>query len=175
VPILDLTIEGRQAPSIGLTQQNLDLGQSEIGQSIQKTFTITNAGPGILNISDIQSSLSDISLSDKQMTIASGSSSEITVTFTPTTQGDFSGLITILSDDPQKGSIALNITGKAIFVPADSRADFDKSGSVDFPDFLSFVRVFGTVDAPFDLDGSGQVDFGDFLIFAKSFGKKISS
>jgi hypothetical protein len=52
-------------------------------------------------------------------------------------------------------------------------ADFDKSGSVDFPDFVAFARAFGRTGpeiAKFDFDGSGSVDFPDFVFFAKNFG-----
>ena len=55
--------------------------------------------------------------------------------------------------------------------------DFDKSGVVDFPDFLLFVGAFGAqkgdekYEARYDLNGDGAIGFDDFLIFASSFGK----
>ncbi|MCZ6635256.1 MAG: hypothetical protein O7G87_17795 [bacterium] len=51
--------------------------------------------------------------------------------------------------------------------------DFDGNGVVAFPDFLSFVQVFGLDNPPeeADLDGDGKVDFADFLIFAQNFGR----
>ena len=58
--------------------------------------------------------------------------------------------------------------------------DFDGDGSVGFPDFLQFARVFGTsqkdadFDAKFDLDDSGSVGFPDFLQFAQAFGKPLN-
>ena len=66
-------------------------------------------------------------------------------------------------------------------VPAWSRAavasDFDRSGVVDFGDFLAFASGFGRseadvgYEAKFDLNDGGSVDFSDFLIFAESFGQ----
>ena len=50
------------------------------------------------------------------------------------------------------------------------KADFDRSGSVDFADFLMFAEAFGGTSTQFDLDRSGLVDFLDFLIFAENFG-----
>ena len=55
--------------------------------------------------------------------------------------------------------------------------DFDGSGTVDFPDFLQFARVFGstrgeeTYDSKYDLNGNGTIDFPDFVTFASAFGK----
>ncbi|MCZ6632041.1 MAG: putative Ig domain-containing protein [bacterium] len=56
------------------------------------------------------------------------------------------------------------------------KGDFNASGTVDFTDFLAFVRGFGkrTEDPDFDpdldIDGNGAVDFPDFLIFTRFFG-----
>lgn len=60
-----------------------------------------------------------------------------------------------------------------------SNPDFDRSGVVDFPDFLLFVGKFGArqgderYETRFDLDSDGEIGFGDFLIFAGSFGKTV--
>jgi hypothetical protein len=61
------------------------------------------------------------------------------------------------------------------------KSDFDSSGVVDFPDFISFAVAFGTrsgefsFQASFDLDDDGQVGFSDFLLFAGAFGSPVSA
>ena len=55
-----------------------------------------------------------------------------------------------------------------------SDADFDGSGTVDFPDFLQFAQAFGTTEAVYDLDNSGTVDFADFLLFVQVFGSEAA-
>ena len=56
-------------------------------------------------------------------------------------------------------------------------ADFNDNGSVDFPDFLLFIEMFGKVkdeegfDARFDFNGDNVVGFPDFLLFVQEFGK----
>ena len=47
--------------------------------------------------------------------------------------------------------------------------DFDKSGKVDFDDFVAFAAAFGKRDPNFDLSGDGNVDFRDFLVFVQNF------
>ena len=51
--------------------------------------------------------------------------------------------------------------------------DFDRSGSVDFPDFLAFVGAYGSIQIKYDLDGSGTVEFPDFLIFVRFYGQAV--
>ncbi len=59
-------------------------------------------------------------------------------------------------------------------------ADFDGDGQVGIPDFLLFVKVFGTqsgqenFDPKFDLDSDGTIGISDFLIFMDSFGKTVN-
>ena len=56
--------------------------------------------------------------------------------------------------------------------------DFDRSGTVDFGDFVLFAQAFGAQEgqegylSAFDLDGSGRVDFPDFATFAGLFGER---
>ena len=58
--------------------------------------------------------------------------------------------------------------------------DFDGNGTVDIPDFLLFVDVFGSkegeekYDAKYDLDGDGEIGIPDFLIFVDNFGKAVT-
>ena len=174
IPVLDLTIEVPQLPVISLIQENLSLGEIEVGQEVTTTLTITNSGSGPLTITDIQSNIAGITLSETQLTVPPGQSQDITVTFSPPAEGPITGTIDIISDDPEKASISLTITGSAIFIPADPRTDFDGSRTIDFSDFLLFVGAFGTANTTFDLDGSGTVDFPDFLIFVSNFGKTIN-
>ena len=52
---------------------------------------------------------------------------------------------------------------------AQSLADFDGSGKVDFADFIQFAGAFGTDNATFDLSGNGVVDFADLVEFSAAF------
>jgi hypothetical protein len=56
--------------------------------------------------------------------------------------------------------------------PTVCQADIDKSGSVDFQDFLLLSGQFGQSGPSLsaDMDGSGTVDFQDFLILSGEFG-----
>lgn len=174
VELIELTVEGQVFPSISLAQNSFDLGQSDLDKTISKVVTITNAGPGVLTVSDVQSDLDGVVISNKAFTVQANESKDIAITFQPKVEGDFSGVIQVMSDDPNNAILNINLSGTGVFIPADPRADFDGSGTVDFSDFVSFVQNFGSANVAFDFDGSGRVDFADFLTFTQSFGKSVT-
>lgn len=174
VPIRDITVEGAVSPSIILGQESLDFGQTELNKSNEKTITIRNDGPGTLNVSSIQTDIPDISISSTEFSVPAGRSIDIAIVYNPQAESTLSGTINVISNDPDKGTLSIALSGTGIFIPADPRADFNGSGVIDFPDFLSFVQAFGTTDATYDLSGNGQVDFPDFLTFVQSFGKTVN-
>ena len=59
-------------------------------------------------------------------------------------------------------------------------ADFNGNGTVDIPDFLLFVDVFGSkegeekYESKYDLDGNDEIGIPDFLIFVDNFGKAVT-
>ncbi|MDA0708885.1 MAG: choice-of-anchor D domain-containing protein [bacterium] len=174
IPISPITVEGQVSPSIVLAQESINFGQTELNKANQKTISISNKGPGTLNVSNIQTNLGEISISATQFSIPSGGSKEITLTFTPKSEAPLSGTLSILSNDPTQATIRIALSGTAIFIPANPRADFNGSGLVDFPDFLGFAGAFGTANAIYDLNDNGLVDFPDFLTFVQSFGKSVN-
>ena len=75
--------------------------------------------------------------------------------------------------------IGVRTIGVVVQVLRGPSPDFDRSGVVDFPDFLFFVSAFGSrlndgkYETKYDLDGNGEIAFEDFLIFVSNFGKAM--
>ena len=90
----------------------------------------------------------------------------LTLTAIPGWDGSASLTLQLADPGGLVDTLPITVLGAAI------KGDFDRSGSVDFFDFLLFAAAFGRTDAEprFDLDGSGVVDFPDFLIFVENFG-----
>ena len=88
-------------------------------------------------------------------------------------EGEFSGSISILSNDPDRAKHTLTISGVVQPLSLEAKSDFDGSGMIDFTDFLLFVGAFGSAESEYDIDGSGSVDFPDFLMFVSVFGKTV--
>ncbi len=161
-------------PAINLPNTSLEFGEDvPAGESRTLTLVVQNTGGEALNISDIQSDLEGISIDTTELLVAAGDSAKVEITFTPTETGPFSGTLTILSNDPENGSIIVSFSGTAIVIYGDARADFDGDGEIGFSDFVAFAQAFNTDNATFDLSGNGLVDFPDFLEFAKNFGKRL--
>lgn len=102
------------------------------------------------------------SLSDSLAAEVEGS--RLTLTATQDWNGSTLVTIQLADEGGLVDFLSIRALGTAI------KGDFDRSGSVDFTDFLMFAEAFGGTSTQFDLDGNGLVDFLDFLIFAENFG-----
>ncbi len=109
------------------------------------------------------------------------------ISFTPEEIGDYRLIVSVsyIPFDPQKwwensytvqGFRHLTVVQGETPIP-----DFDRDGTVAFPDFIAFARAFGgssadeDFDPAFDLDEDGEVGFSDFVIFSNAFGSQPGS
>lgn len=156
---------------------NTDLGSINAGSTLTKTFTIQNSGAGSLAVSAIsfagtnaaEFSLTGVTL---PMTIAVGSSQNITVQFTPTATGTRSATLKIVSNDYseiiydfvlQALSTApeVNLVGNSVTI-----ADGDATPSTaDFTDFGS-LNIGGNLTKTFTIQNTGS---GSLAISAIAF------
>lgn len=173
LPISSILIEGSLPPAIALPTTSVDYGTVEVGRAASRTVEIRNDGLGPLTVTGLETDIQGLSFSDQAFTVAAGETKSITVSVTPSQDGSISGIVNVLSDDPANGSLSIMFSGLAQVIPADARADFDGSGTIDFGDFLGFASAFGTPDATYDVDQSGSVDFSDFLVFVENFGRQV--
>ena len=168
-----ITIE-RPLPMIALPASMLDFGTIEVGRADSLGLEIRNDGPGPLNVTDVRTDIPGITFSARAFTVAAGEVSTITILVDAQTEGLISGIVEIISNDPDMMSSTVTISATAEIDVADARADFDGSGTIDFTDFLGFAVAFGTSDSAYDINENGQVDFADFLIFAQNFGRIVN-
>ena len=161
-------------PAINLPSTSLDFGEDvPAGESKTVTLVVKNTGGENLTITNLESDVEGVTFSRTEFTVAPGNIATVDITFTPAEGGPFSGTITISSDDPENKNVTVAISGTAIVVSVNARADFDGNGEIDFGDFIAFAQAFDSDNPTFDLDGSGLVDFADFLEFARNFGKSV--
>ena len=173
LPITSLLIERGLSPAIVLSNESVDYGLIEMGRTLSRQIEIQNAGLGPLTVTGVETDLEGATISEQSFTLGAGKSKTITVTVQPPGEGAFVGTVWIASDDPDKGSVEVNVVGSGQVIPADARTDFDGSGTVDFADFLGFAGAFGTGAVVYDVDSSGMVDFADFLVFIENFGRSV--
>ncbi len=173
VTIAPITVQPPPGPVLAVRESAVDFGAFDAARTVQQTLTIENTGTGPL-AARIQSDLQGLTFSPAAFTLAPDSSAVVTLTFRNTTEGPFSGVIDILSNDPDQPTHTLSISGTVQVLSANAKADFNRDGNIDFADFLLFVGAYNSPDPRYDINGNGAVDFPDLLIFVQSFGKSLN-
>jgi hypothetical protein len=159
--------------TISLTSESADFGEVEVNREVTFDLTIQNTGEGPLQISDIQSDISSVSVADTSFTIPAGESLDLKVTIHAGSEGAIAAVLTILSNDPENGTVTVQLTASAVIIPADPRADFNTDDQINLTDFILFVQAFNTENTTFDLNENGRVDLGDFILFVQAFTRPL--
>ena len=170
---VSVIVQAAPAPVLVVGETAVDFGTIDAEKTAQQTFTITNTGTAPLEITGIESDVSGLTFDPVMFTLSPDSSATITITFPKPMEGTFSGLINILSNDPDRATHTLTISGVVQPLSVEAKSDFDGNGVIEFADFLLFVSAFGSSEAQYDIDRNGAVDFPDFLLFVSVFGKTV--
>ncbi len=171
---VSVIVQAAPAPVLVVGEPAIDFGSIDAEKTVQKTFMITNTGTAPLEITGIESDLPGLTFEPSIFTLEPEGSRTVTITFPKPMEGEFSGRINILSNDPDRAKHTLTISGVVQPLSVEAKSDFDGSGVIDFADFLLFVGAFGSSESQYDIDGNGAVDFPDFLMFVQVFGKKVN-
>jgi hypothetical protein len=108
---LYLTGEGR-APVINVSPQSIDFGSVQAGSSSTKELTISNLGNALLVIEKIKTeSPFSVENINTPLQILPGEHKSITLRFSPSGAGQYSGALVIQSDDPEKPNISVSLSG----------------------------------------------------------------
>jgi hypothetical protein len=101
------------SPEIEVTPLEYDFGDLPVGESLLKTFLISNIGNDILNISNIHMAYAnDAFILDSDISsISPDESAEIFVVYTPVTYRNDSNIINILSNDLDEPVVSISIAG----------------------------------------------------------------
>ena len=170
---VSVIVQAAPAPVLVVGEPAIDFGSIDAEKTAQQTFTIENTGTAPLEITGIESDVPGLTFEPSVFTLDPNGSRTVTITFPKPMEGEFSGRINILSNDPDRATHTLTISGVVQPLSLEARSDFDGNSAIDFTDFLLFVGAFGSAESEFDIDGSGAVDFTDFLLFVSVFGKTV--
>ncbi|MCY3682946.1 MAG: choice-of-anchor D domain-containing protein, partial [Gemmatimonadetes bacterium] len=97
-------------PAISVPQTAIDFGTIDAGQTGEQTITITNTGTASLEITGIESDVPGLTFDTTMFTLAPNGSQTVTITFPSSTEGTFSGNITISSNDPDRATQTLSVS-----------------------------------------------------------------
>ena len=113
VTISDADVPDTDLPDIEVYEINCDFGSVNIGKSAEWTFVFFNKGTAALTVHSISSQNQVFSIASPSFPaeIASGETLNVSVRFTPQTEGEICGTLVINSNDPDEGKIAISIVG----------------------------------------------------------------
>jgi len=103
-------------PDISVSPTSLDFGQRVIGDFSVQTVTITNLGTQTLTVGDLTTTGVAFSVVSPEapLDVAAGGTAEVTVRFSPITEGVDSGDLVITGNDPDQGLLTVPLTGEGI-------------------------------------------------------------
>ncbi|MBS1824706.1 MAG: choice-of-anchor D domain-containing protein [Acidobacteria bacterium] len=102
------------SPTIATSPSSLDFGALPVGQRRDLTLTVSNTGTAPLTISSpaFSSPLFTLVSPTFPVTLAAAAQQVLTIRYAPTAAGSHSATFTILSNDPNRASVAIPLAGR---------------------------------------------------------------
>jgi len=106
---------GSSAPQLTISSNNHDFGNVTVDTVANAALTLTNSGAAALTISHIRVSGKGFegSAVKTPATVPAGANITLNLTFSPSTAGNFSGAVSVSSDDPITPTATVALTGTA--------------------------------------------------------------
>ncbi|MCK4978838.1 MAG: DUF1573 domain-containing protein, partial [Candidatus Delongbacteria bacterium] len=139
------TVDGD--PEILVLPSSIDLGDVFTNGTSNDTLLVSNLGCDTLFISNISSSASEFTADTALLEILPGDSAEVIITFTPTSIGSVSGVLTIYNND---ADVTIDLIGTGIPAPV-------LSVSTDFLDAI-VTECHDSVTHQFTIENTGGSD-----------------
>ncbi|UCE17418.1 MAG: choice-of-anchor D domain-containing protein [Gemmatimonadota bacterium] len=99
------------AQEILLDPTSIDFGEVTVGETAQRTLTISNEGTEDLIVSEMALDNRAFAVEPTTVTVSGGSSSNVTVSFTPGSEGVITGTLTVTSNDPVQPTVEVPLNG----------------------------------------------------------------
>jgi hypothetical protein len=115
------TLPTTEGPDISLTPSSVDYGEVMVGDSAQRLLTISNYSTAELTLFDI-SLVNGVDYSqthDCPASLLPLESCQITVSFTPTGDGELTDTLSVLSDDPDQPTVSTALLGTGVILMPD--------------------------------------------------------
>jgi hypothetical protein len=138
VPELKIQLAGtgvdKLQPEIKLSPVALAFGDVVVGQSADLVLNVHNSGPGPLNVKSLTIDNTRFTTpgTTAPFTVAAYADRKVTVRFGPVATGAQSGTLTVASDDPNRPSVAVALSGNGSSAPAAAPAVAVSPASLDF-------------------------------------------
>jgi hypothetical protein len=105
------------APAIAVSADTLDCGIVYPGSSVTDTLIVANEGTDTLIVSEISSDNGDFTIDTTNFVLGPEQNQPVLVTFTPSSMGIITGLLTIESNDPDDSTLTIYMKGECVEPP----------------------------------------------------------
>jgi hypothetical protein len=138
------------APDISVVPSSIDFGSVIVGTEATAELIISNSGNAELIVDSITVDKPYSVETQTPLRLQPGEKQVLTVRFAPSEQGTFTKTLTIRSDDPDTGTVTVNLTGTGIVQSGGQTEDTNKkkgslscsiSGPVDKPSAIADMIV----------------------------------
>lgn len=192
---LKATVAGAlAAPTLDLSGLSISFATVQVGQTATRSLKITNKGGFALQTKVTLTGDAAFSISKDSTTVSVAPSDSLVViaSFMPDTAKTYTATIAIASNDPNRPTASVALSGGGSVGAAGPKVGVDAAGKqiigflnednkVDLSDFFLFADFFGTSSTSAnwnpaaDFSGDGLVNLTDFFLFADDFGKTAVS
>ena len=112
---VNIVMEVDGAPAIAIDPDVVNFGRVGVGRVRNADFTVRNVGNDLLVVEEILIEGDYFSMDfEDAIDVAVGDEVDITVSFEPEEVGDFEGLVTILSNDPNNDAAEVGLVGSGV-------------------------------------------------------------
>ena len=162
------------APDISVAPIAVDFGDVFIGVTETTDIVVSNPGTDDLTIMDITSDNADFWASPTSFTLAPRQAQLVNVSFLPSVEGGISGVLTLVSNDPDEHFVEVSVQGVGLIPP-----QFDVSPGEVYADLMTgeteddtlTITNNGGSDLEFtatvELYVSGLVEPGEYVEYGK--------
>jgi hypothetical protein len=96
---------------------HLVYGPTFIGVSRTLELVVANEGPLTLNVHSATSDHPEFVVSPTALTVAPGGETTLQIVYSPSTVGAVDGILTLVSDDPDEGTVSVSLSGVGVIPP----------------------------------------------------------
>ena len=114
-PRVTIFLTGRGLkPAVTVSPSLLDFGEQQVGTTRPLVVTVKNTGNEPLLISSVTTSGAVFSVTPREtFTLAANETRTLSVTFSPTAEGAFTGTLTLTTNDPDRPTVSISLAGTA--------------------------------------------------------------
>ena len=123
--VISVLISISRSPVIMVDPDNLDFAAVQLDDRADLVLTIGNEGDAVLSITDMSIDANGFEVDfAEDISIAPNEEAEVIVSFAPLNEGDYNGILTITSNDPNNQQLEIPLTGIGEPLPLQHFSEF---------------------------------------------------